>query len=165
MKALFLVLLALNLGVGAWLLANGPADLVHEPARLGLQVLPEQFHPLTDAEVARRRSQAEQAAGSLASAAAAAAPAAIPASAPGAELPQADCGWIVGLASDGAARKLQSRLFEAGVGDKLAIAIDTEDSKRRLHLTGMDAAAEERVHEVLREFPKLGFEHCIASPR
>ncbi len=162
MKALFLVLLALNLGVGAWLLANGPADLVREPARMGLQVLPDQFRLLTDAELARRRSQSEQAASALASAAASA-PVAAPTTPAGPDLPLADCGWIGGFASEVAARKLYSRLVEAGIGNKVAIAIDAENQKGRLHVTGMDPAAEERVHEVLREFPRLSFEHCVGA--
>ena len=147
MKTVFFLLLALNLAVGAWLWLGGPVDNVHEPARLGLQVAAEAFRPLSDADVVRLRSQAEKD-----SAAAAAASAAV------AELPQTDCILISGFSSDGAARKLRARLADLGLEQQVAVANDGD--RVRLRVTAVDAPAEERIHKLLRDFPKLALEHC-----
>lgn len=155
MKTLFFVLLVLNLALGGWLWLGGPVDTIREPGRLGLQVVPEAFKPLTDAELARMRGQAEhEAALAAARTAAATAAAAAPT-----ELPQGDCVLILNLSSEGAARKLRARLAEAGLGDRIA----NESEFHRLRVTGVDGAAEERIHQVLREYPKLALEHCLGA--
>jgi hypothetical protein len=72
MKRLFVLLLAANLALGAWLLLGDPVDMVREPARMALQIDPGRFHVLSDADAARLRTQADAAAAAGAAAAAAA---------------------------------------------------------------------------------------------
>jgi hypothetical protein len=159
MKTLFFILLALNLALGAWLWLGGPVDEVREPTRVGLQVVPEQFRPLTDADLSRMRSQAEKAAAATANT-----QAQTPAPAPVAplDLPQTDCLLIVNFSSEAAARKLRTRLSESGVGG--LIAVETQNQKNRLRVTGSNAATEDRIQQALKEFPKLALEHCIGAP-
>jgi hypothetical protein len=130
--------------------------MVREPGRIGLQVAPERFRSLTDADVARMHSQAESAAAAaaLANAPAAAAP-------PPVELPQTDCVLIVNFTSESAARKLRARLSESGISDP--IAVESQDQKSRLRVNKVNAATEERIHQLLKEFPKLALEHCLGA--
>jgi len=76
MKRLFVLLLAANLALGAWLLLGDPVDMVREPERMALQIDPGRFHVLSDADAARLRTQADAA--SAAAAAAAPAPGSAP---------------------------------------------------------------------------------------
>ena len=161
MKTFFFVLLALNLALGAWLWLGGPVDTVREPARLNLQVAPDSFQPLTDADLAQLRGQAEkEAAAAKASAAAAAATAAATATA-AIEVPQTDCILIVNFSSDSTAKKLRARLIESGLGNR--IASETENQKNRLRITGVDGATEARIQQALKEYPKLSLEHCVGA--
>jgi hypothetical protein len=160
MKALLALLLGVNLAAGAWLWLGGPIDMVREPGRLQLQVLPELFQPLTDAEVAGQRSQAAEKEKAAAAAASAAAAAAVPAPI---DLPMADCVWILNLSNDAAARKLRSRIAEAGLGGRVSLIADPETQKLRLRISGLDASDEDQLHQLLKESPKLVLEHCIGG--
>ncbi len=151
MKTLFATLLALNLSVGGWLLLYGPVNIVREPGRIGMQVVPEQFRLLSDADVARLRSQADKEAAAMANGTA---------PAPTVDLPQTDCVLIPNL-SPATARKLRARLAEAGLSNR--ITGESENQKDRLRITGIDEATEQRIHQVLKEFPKLNLEHCIGA--
>ena len=156
MKAAFLALLLANMVAGAWLLLGTPVDVVREPGRVDLQVEPARLRVLTDAEFARKRDLAQSEAIAAmeakgAAAAAATATAAIP------EMPLASCIDIGTFTSEAGARKLRTRLTAAGLGDRLSA---TTDSDTHLHLTGLDAASEAQIHQILRDFPKLEIVHC-----
>ena len=78
------------------------------------------------------------------------------------DVPQADCVLVLNLTSESAARKLRWRLAETGLGDR--VTVETENQKNRLRATGINAAAEERIHQILKEYPKLELQHCVGAP-
>jgi len=153
MKTVLIVLLALNLTIGAWLLTYGPVDVLREPGRMNLQILPGQFKLLTDADLVqlRKRLASEESA--------AGAPAA---SAESVELPQADCLLIGEFPSEAAARKMRSRIADLGLGDKVSND-SSEAGSWRLRVTGVDASAEARIQHLLKDHPKLALEHCVGA--
>ncbi len=165
MKSLFLALLAATLGTAAWLALQGPVDVVREPARLERQLAADQFRLLSEADGARLRSDAARKAAAASSAAAAApATAAAPgdAAARGDDMPVASCIDIGGFASESATRKLHARLVAAGLGDRTTVI--GADKTVILHLTGVDAAAEARIHAILKDFPHQEMIHCAEVP-
>ncbi len=149
MKSLFAFLLAANLGLAAWLYLGQPADLVREPGRLELQIEPERFHLLSDAELARRRSQAQSAAAALA---AAAAP----------ETPSTRCVEIGIFPSETAARKAGARIAAIGLAEHLTV--QAVERGARLHLGAIDAAAEAKIREILQDFPRQQLSRCVEAP-
>jgi len=155
MKVLFALLLCAALALGAWLYVEGPSSTHREPARLALQIDAARVRPLSDADLARLRSQAEHAA---ALAAATAAPAPAP-TASAAELPSPACLDVGGFASEAAARKLRTRLGGLGLADK--ISGSGADAGTRLRISGLDGPAQVQVHALLREYPKLEATHCV----
>jgi hypothetical protein len=156
MKALFLALLAANLAIGIWLLLAGPTDTVREPGRVDLQIDPDRFHLLSDADVARLRGQAERKA-------AAVAPAATPrADAPAANVAATSCVEIGGFPSESAASKLRGRLADIGLGDRTSSI--TVDHATRLRISRLDAAAKLQIDKILKDFPKQQLERCAEAP-
>jgi hypothetical protein len=151
MKGFFFVLLAANLAAGAWLLLGDPVDIVREPARAGLQIAPERFRVLSEADLALLRSQAER---NAAAATAAAAPV---------DAPLADCVEIGDFASEAAARKARARLAAGGVGQP--IAIGTLDHATRLRIAGVDPETEVRIDQVLKDYPRQQLVHCTSETR
>jgi hypothetical protein len=171
MKVLTLFLLAANLALGAWLLLEGPVDIVREPARAGLQIGADRLRVLSDADLARQRAQAERTAASAAAALAAANAAPIAAAASGAavasvapiDVPAAGCIEIGAFASEAAAARLRTRIATLGLGEHttMAIATNVPGPFVRLRVSGIDAAGEGRIQHVLKDFPKQELAHCI----
>ena len=162
MKKVFLSLLAACVAAFLWLVLQGPVDVVREPGRIDQQLSADQFRLLTEADAARLRAEAERKAAAAPPAAppASAAPEPVPPSPPAAteDLPLASCVDIGSFASDGAARKLRNRL--AGVGLAERTSVRTVDKATHLRLTGIDAAAEVLIHEILKDFPHQEMVHC-----
>jgi len=168
MKTFFSLLLAANVFLGAWLLLGEPVDSVREPGRMQLQIEPGRFRVLSDADFARLRGQAERsaAAASATASAAAAAPAAPKADVPlVADLPSLSCVEIGNFPSEGAAKKARARLASLGLADKTSAS--TVNHATRLRVSGIDAAAEAKIQEILKDFPKQQLEHCaeVSSAR
>ncbi len=155
MKALFLALLAVNLAIGIWLLLAGPTDTVREPGRVDLQIDPDRFHLLTDADLARLRGQAERKA-------AVAPTAAQRTDAPGADVAAASCVEIGNFPSDSAAGKVRGRLADIGLGDRTSSI--TVEHATRLRISRLDAAAKLQIDKILKDFPKLQMERCADAP-
>ena len=155
MKALFLALLAANLAIGIWLLLGGPTDTVREPGRVDLQIDPDRFHVLTDADVARLRGQAER----KAAVAAAAAPRT---DAPAANVAAASCVEIGDFPSESAAGKVRGRLADIGLGDRTSSI--TVEHATRLRISRLDAAAKLQIDKILKDFPKQQLERCTDAP-
>ena len=153
MKVLFALLLCAALALGAWLYVEGPSSTHREPARLALQIDAARVRRLSDADLARLRSQAEHA---VALAAATAAPTP---TASAAELPSPACLDVGGFATEAAARKLRTRLGGLGLVDK--ISGSGADAGTRLRISGLDGPAQVQVHALLREYPKLEATHCV----
>jgi len=151
MKALFLALLAANFAIGIWLLLAGPMDTVREPGRVDLQIDPDRFHLLTDADLARLRGQAERKA-------AVAAGAAPRTDAPAANVAAASCVEIGDFPSDSAAGKVRGRLADIGLGDRTSSI--TVDHATRLRISRLDAAAKMQIDKILKDSPKLQLERC-----
>lgn len=159
MKALFLLLLTANAFLGAWLFLGGPLDVVREPARMDLQIESNRFRLLSDADLARLRSQAER---SAAASAAASAPVTTPRpDAPAAQPPLLACVEIGNFPSDGAAKKARARLAAIGLADRTSSS--TVGRATRLRVTGVDAATEARIDEILKDYPKQRLEHCAET--
>jgi hypothetical protein len=148
MKSAFYALLAANLALGAWLLTHEPVGVLREPGRASQQVAAERFRLLSDADLEQMRRRA------------AAAEAQPSPSAAEAGLPQPDCIVIGDFASEAAARKFRGKLAEAGVAEA-RVAADPSDPKSRLRVSGIDAAVEARIQDLLKDRPKLELEHCI----
>lgn len=165
MKALFFLLLAVDAALGAWLVLGDPPDILREPERRGLQIEPERFHLLSDAQVAQMRRQAAPAA---AAQSVAPAPATTHAEAPTTDplpgaLPSPACVEIGDFASEAAARKLRARL--ADIVDEQRISTSTVDRTTRLRVTGVSAAMEARIQRVLKDFPRERLAHCAEAAR
>ena len=155
MKALFVVLLTANAVVGAWLYLSGPLDEMREPARMDLQIDASKIRLLSDADLARMRSQAERPA-----------PANATAAAPKLETPTVEptstaCVEIGNFASEAAAKKARARLAAIGLSDRTSA--NTVGRTTRLRVTGVDAITQVRIDEILKDFPKQRLEHCAET--
>lgn len=155
MKALFIVLLTANAVVGAWLYLSGPLDVMREPGRMELQIDANKIRLLSEADLARMRSQAERTA---AANAAAAAPKLETASV---EPTSAGCVEIGNFPSEAAAKKARARLAAMGLSDR--ISANTVGRATRLRVTGVDAATQARIDEILRDYPKQRLERCAET--
>lgn len=176
MKSLFLVLIVANLTAGAWLLLQEPVGVVREPGRMDLQLEQGRVQILTEAQMLKAKQKADSDAaaaaaaagtaaatpGGTATATAAPATAAGSASAPAVEVPLASCIDIGPFASEAATRKVRARLATAGLGDHLSTT--TADKVTQLHITGVDAAGEAQIHDILHDFSKQEISHCFEAP-
>jgi len=158
MKAFFFLLLAANLGLGTWLLLGEPVDSVREPGRMELQIEPGRFRVLRDADLGRLRGQAAHTAAAAAALAAAAVPKAEIAAA---ERPSLSCVEIGNFPSESAAKKLRARLAAIGLTDRTSAG--TGNRATRVRLSGIDAASEAKIDEILKDFPKQQLEHCAEA--
>lgn len=147
MKPLILILLCLNLMLGVILVLGGPVHQTHEPGRVALQVLPDQFHLLNTAalENLRQQTQAQTAANDN--------------SRPSA-LPQVSCIWVQRFTSEAMARRVQSKL--AAVAGAAKIRRTEANNEFQLKIEGLDAEREAAVQKALEEFPRLTWAHCIS---
>ncbi|SPE25662.1 exported hypothetical protein [Burkholderiales bacterium] len=153
MKAFFFLLLAANVLLGAWMLLGEPVDSVREPGRMQLQIEPGRFRVLSDADLARLRGQAER------NAAAAVAAAPVPkADVAAAERPSVTCVEIGNFPSESAAKKARARLAAIGLADRTSAS--TVNHAMRLRVSGIDAATEAKIDEILKDYPKQQLEHC-----
>jgi hypothetical protein len=141
MKPLFLILLILNMLIGAVLLLNGPVWQTHEPGRMTMQVASDQFHLLSEADVAQLRQQAE-------------------AAAPPTPPPLA-CLVIGHFSSDSVARRVQARMSGL-VGSGNVHRLDNGNDSQ-LQLSGLDPAHDSAVHKALEEYPRLSLTRCPAA--
>jgi hypothetical protein len=160
MKALFVVLLTANVVVGAWLFLSGPVDVMREPARMDLQVDAGKIRLLSDAELARMRSQAERTTSTNAI------PAAPKVEAPKVEAPAVQasstaCVEIGNFASEAAAKKARARLAAIGLSDRTSA--NTAGRTIRLRVAGVDAATQARIDEILKDYPKQRLERCAEA--
>jgi hypothetical protein len=164
MKALFSLLLAANVFLGAWLLLGEPVDSVREPGRMQLQIEPGRFRVLSEADFARLRGQAERAAAAAAALPVVPAPPKVDVPVV-ADLPSLSCVEIGDFPSEGAAKKTRARLATIGLADKTSMS--TVNHATRLRVSGIDAAAEAKIHEILKDYPKEQLEHCagVSSAR
>lgn len=174
MRTFFVLLLAADLAIAAWLGFGTPPDMLREPGRVDLQIAPERFRILTDAELARRRQQSAAAATTAASTAASAAAVAVggnpmpatSANAPVAsrddatppDLPSPACVEIGDFAQEAAARKVRARLVEAVPEEH--ISTTTVDKLTRLRVTAVTASIESRLDRILKDFPRQHLSHC-----
>ncbi len=152
MKSSFVVLLTANAVVGAWLFLSGPLDVMREPARMELQIDTDKIRVLSDADLTRMRTQAERIA--------AANTAAI---APKLEVspvepPSTACVEIGNFPSEAVAKKARARLAAIGLSERTSA--NTAGHTIRLRVTGVDAATEARIDEILKDYPKQRLEHC-----
>lgn len=152
MKALFVVLLTANVVVGAWLFLSGPLDVLREPARMQLQIDADKIRLLSEADLTRMRSQAERTA-------AANAPTAAPKlEMPPVEPPSTACLEIGNFPSEAIAKKARARLAAVGLSDRTSA--NTAGHTIRLRVTGVDATAQARINEILKDYPKQRLERC-----
>ncbi|HYB50017.1 MAG TPA: hypothetical protein VED47_02800 [Burkholderiaceae bacterium] len=152
MKSLLLALLTANAVVGAWLLLSGPLGVTREPQRMELQIAPNDLRVLNEADLARLRTQAERAA-------AASTPSPTPKPEPvPVETPSLACVEIGNFPSEASAKKARARLAAIGLSERTTLT--TAAHATRLRVTGVDAATEARIDEILKDYPKQQLEHC-----
>jgi len=157
MKALFVVLLTANAVVGAWLYLSGPLDVMREPARMELQIDANKIRLLSDADVARMHSLAERTA-ALNATAAAPKLEVLPMERPS---PSTACVEIGNFPSEATAKKARARLAAIGLSERTSAS--TVGHATRLRVTGVDAATEARIDEILKDYPKQRLEHCAET--